>query len=113
MWWRSHGWCVGRGVHGSHLLLFAHGGPSRAGRDLETRIPTPNPDPVSNRLGGVDVLTDGDVWVVGSRQTGEAGTLTEHWDGAAWSVVQTLSQPDTFSSLDTVSVRSSDDAAYP
>jgi hypothetical protein len=75
-----------------------------------TQIPTPNPDPVSNRLDALDGLSDDDVWAVGSRQTGEDGTLIEHWDGSAWTVVPSPSVPHTFSSLDGVSVVGPDDA---
>jgi hypothetical protein len=49
------------------------------------------------------------VWAVGSRQTGDDGTLTEHWDGTRWSVVPSPSIPNSFSSLDGVSVASPTD----
>src|SRR6266536_5061506 len=75
-----------------------------------TQVPTPNPDPVSNRLDAVDGLADDDVWAVGSRQGGEDGTLVEHWDGSAWSVVPSPNPPQPFSWLDAVWVASSTDA---
>src|SRR5438552_135089 len=79
-------------------------------RGTWTQVATPNPDPVSNRLDALDGLSDQDVWAVGSRQTGEDGTLIEHWDGSAWAVLPSPSVPDTFSSLDGVSVVGPGDA---
>ncbi|HET7244403.1 MAG TPA: hypothetical protein VFJ07_06155 [Streptosporangiaceae bacterium] len=49
----------------------------------------PSPGSVDNLLEGVAVLTPCDAWAVGS-DTGSSGlsqTLTEHWDGSAWTVV--------------------------
>jgi hypothetical protein len=73
------------------------------------RVRTPDPNPVSNRFDAVDGLADDDAWAVGSRQTGDDGTLVEHWNGTSWRVVPSPSPPDSFSSFDSVSVASSTD----
>lgn len=56
------------------------------------RVAVPN-EGKGNQLSGVAVVAGGDVWAVGSRddrlRNGFAvwRTLTEHWDGSAWTVV--------------------------
>jgi hypothetical protein len=53
----------------------------------------PSPSPASNdTLSGVAARSAGDVWAVGTRQDRSGAipidrTLTEHWNGSAWSVV--------------------------
>ena len=52
-----------------------------------------SPTPASNdTLSGVAARSAGDVWAVGTRQDRSGAipidrTLTEHWNGSAWSVV--------------------------
>ncbi len=54
-------------------------------------VPSPNPGSVVNRFQAVDVHTSRDVWAVGFFCTDSdctyPQTLTEHWNGTAWSVV--------------------------
>src|SRR5205085_1423497 len=54
-----------------------------------TVVNSPSPGLLDNILYGVDALTSKDVWAVGSAygNDGREGTLTEHWDGSAWSIV--------------------------
>ena len=56
-------------------------------------VPSPSPGALQNILFGVAAISDTDVWAVGAEQdsNGLWHTLTEHWDGSAWSVV---SSPD-------------------
>jgi hypothetical protein len=44
----------------------------------------------STQLAGVAAVSSTDVWAVGSSATGRPGgtTLTEHWNGTAWSIVK-------------------------
>ena len=52
-------------------------------------IPSPSPGAEQNILYGVSAVSDSDVWAVGAEQDANAlwHTLTEHWNGSAWSVV--------------------------
>jgi hypothetical protein len=47
-------------------------------------VSSPNPALIDNLLAAVTALSPTDVWVVGFD---DCGTLTEHWDGSAWTVV--------------------------
>ena len=42
---------------------------------------SPNPALIDNVLAAVTALSPSDVWAVGSD---DRGTLTEHWNGSAW-----------------------------
>ena len=55
-------------------------------------VSSPNPGALQNILYGVAAITDTDVWAVGAFQdaNGLWHTLAEHWDGAKWSVVDTV-----------------------
>lgn len=63
-------------------------------------------------LGGVDAQSTTDVWSVGAELTGDytENALIEHWDGSAWSVVDSQSRPVDQSYLRAVSADSSNDA---
>jgi hypothetical protein len=52
-------------------------------------VPSPSPGALHNILYGLAAISDSDVWAVGAEQdsTGLWHTLSEHWDGSAWSVV--------------------------
>src|SRR5262249_9121571 len=55
-------------------------------------VPSPNDGTGNNHLTGVTAISASDVWAVGDFQIStNAGTvfqtLTEHWDGTAWSIV--------------------------
>jgi hypothetical protein len=55
-------------------------------------IPSPSPGAQQDILYGVAAITDSDVWAVGGEQdsNGLWHTLTEHWDGSAWSVLNAV-----------------------
>src|SRR5438034_4460055 len=59
-------------------------------------VPSPSPGALQNILFGVGAITDSDVWAVGGEQdaNGLWHTLTEHWDGPAWSVVSAVDAGD-------------------
>lgn len=52
-------------------------------------VPSPSPGAEQNILYGVSAVSDSDVWAVGALQdaNGLWHTLTEHWNGSAWSAV--------------------------
>lgn len=55
-------------------------------------VPSPNPSPAHNILYGVAAISDSNVWAVGAQQDSNDiwHTLTEHWNGSSWSVVQAV-----------------------
>lgn len=55
-------------------------------------VPSPSLGALQNILYGVAAITDTDVWAVGADQdaNGVWHTLTEHWNGTAWSVVNAV-----------------------
>jgi hypothetical protein len=55
-------------------------------------IPSPSPGAQRDILYGVAALSDTDVWAAGAQQDakGTWHTLTEHWNGSAWSVIPSL-----------------------
>jgi hypothetical protein len=61
-----------------------------------TVVPSPNAFSGNNTLNGVGASSASDAWAVGTLASGKddagIGTLTERWNGAAWSVVPS---PDT------------------
>src|SRR5262249_18386668 len=76
-------------------------------------VPTPSPGPYGGGLFGVTAIASDDVWAVGFAYTapGEENksvTMTEHWDGTAWTIVPSPSAFDN-SSLRAVSADSSSD----
>lgn len=70
-------------------------------------VPTPPLDNNLDELNGVAALSTNNVWAVGERQ-GYTETLTEHWDGAQWSVVPFPPQ-QPYEGLDAVASVSSTD----
>jgi hypothetical protein len=52
-------------------------------------VPSPDASGQNNHLDGVTAISASDVWAVGDFQnaSGVFQTLTEHWDGTAWSIV--------------------------
>ena len=52
-------------------------------------VPSPSPGGRENILYGVAAVSDSDVWAVGADQDAKGlwHTLTEHWNGSAWSAV--------------------------
>ena len=72
-------------------------------------VPSPNA-PGNNVLTGVAVIAEDDVWAVGYSYTSSTHfeTLTEHWDGARWTIVPAPS-PSSISQLLAVSATATDD----
>src|SRR6266446_8452518 len=74
-------------------------------------VPSPSPASVNNELFGVAAVSATDIWAVGFitniTATGPVDqTLTEHWNGKQWSVVQSPSpgsQPNTLTSVAAIS----------
>ena len=51
-------------------------------------VPSPDVGTGNNRLDAVTAVSANDVWAVGTAQVaGLFQTLTEHWDGIAWSII--------------------------
>lgn len=74
--------------------------------------PNPRTKPISNdTFYGVAALSDSDVWAVGACNGNNAinHTLTEHWNGTAWSIVPSPDAGAMGSSLAAVSAVSSTD----
>jgi hypothetical protein len=72
---------------------------------------TPQPGNVRDMGFGAAALSTHDVWVVGDQEGADRqfGTLAEHWDGTAWSVVPTPDPSATGNHLYAVDAVSSDD----
>src|SRR5579863_7146809 len=53
-------------------------------------VTSPSPGSIGNFLNGVTAISTGDAWTVGgfSNSHFTSQTLTEHWNGSAWSVVK-------------------------
>lgn len=84
--WGGSAWAVGYFVNGSYkqktLTEHFDGGEWKV-------VPSPNPGALQNILYGVSAIADDNVWAVGAEQdsSGLWHTLTEHWNGAVWSVI--------------------------
>src|SRR5215469_11906789 len=71
-----------------------------------TVVPTPNPSGGGqNVLTAVAIVSPSDVWGVGE---GQLQSLTQHWDGSAWSIVPSPNLP-TYTDIKGVSAVSSND----
>jgi hypothetical protein len=70
-----------------------------------TVVSSPSVDTGSNRLTAVTASAPDDVWAVGGTNlpTGARQTLTEHWDGQDWSIVEGENAGDDASTLSAVS----------
>jgi hypothetical protein len=64
-------------------------------------VESPNVDPGSNKLAAVSARAPDDAWTVGATalEDGTRQTLTEHWDGDGWSVVESEDAEDGASAL--------------
>jgi hypothetical protein len=63
-------------------------------------VPSPNDGTGNNLLSGVTAISASDVWAVGDFQISTSSgtlfqTLTEHWDGTAWSIIPSPSPSGT------------------
>ena len=74
-------------------------------------VSSPNTTLHNNVLGGVGVVAANDIWAVGGSASGSdvGNPLTEHWNGAAWTIVPAPQPPETIASLSAVSAFSSTD----
>jgi hypothetical protein len=54
-------------------------------------VSTPNPTPspgLDSFLNGIAAISANDIWAVGTRRTSSGtATLTEHWDGTSWTII--------------------------
>lgn len=101
-------WAVGaRGLGAQRTLVMHYDGKSW------TVVPSPNPSEeynADNQLRAVAAVGPNDVWAVGMYQNEHTAihqhrTLTEHWNGASWSIVSSPS-PGHSSELNTVTAPS-------
>ncbi len=76
-----------------------------------TLVPSPNITGVVNTLSGVAAVAPDDVWAVGGYRTAEdvRRTLIMHWNGTAWSIVNSPNHPSADNFLTDVVAISSDD----
>jgi hypothetical protein len=84
---RTDAWAVGDYVDGSIKSLIEHW--DGASWSI---VPSPNPSSQTNSLNSISSIAANDVWAVGlfrNDQSGNIEPLAEHWDGSAWTVVDT------------------------
>ncbi len=76
-----------------------------------TVIPSPNINSAENVLNGVAAVSSSDVWAVGysDDHLSPRQTLTEHWNGTAWTIVPSPSPGTSFNNLFGVAAVSSSD----
>jgi hypothetical protein len=77
-----------------------------------TVVPMQQPTANTAVLNGVTAVAANDIWAVGevrSPSGGAVGTLTEHWNGSAWSIVPSPTPAGTFPVLNAVAARGSGD----
>lgn len=76
-------------------------------------IPSPNVggDKLENELRSIGAVSPTDIWAVGNHRNESyiAQTLTLHWDGNVWSVVDSPNPGDNHNALSTIAVISEDD----
>ena len=75
------------------------------------RVKSPNVADENNQLASISARSANDIWAVGTSQgyEGSALTLTEHWDGSAWSIVSSPDPSRIANALYSVAAASSDD----
>ena len=82
-------WAVGYFVNGKfqQQTLIEHFNGS-----VWSVVPSPSPGALQNILYGVTAISNSDVWAVGAQQDANElwHTLTEHWNGSTWSVVNAV-----------------------
>lgn len=74
-------------------------------------VSSPNPSPMYNLLYSVAAISANDVWAVGfyANTSGVTQTLTEHWNGSQWSVVNSPSPASINNELLSVTAVSTND----
>lgn len=95
----SDAWAVGNTGSGQNTFAMHWNGTAWT----TSPLPLP-PSSLSAGLNGLTAISSSDVWAVGWVYTGSGGprTLTEHWNGSAWSVVQSASVGTPQNSLNSV-----------
>jgi hypothetical protein len=76
-----------------------------------TRVPSPSIGSSSNVLYSVDALAANDLWAVGSFYSSAGGqrTLTQHWDGSAWTLFPSPAEGYYYTTLYSVKMAASND----
>jgi hypothetical protein len=75
-------------------------------------VPVQQPSADTAVLNGITAVAANDIWAVGDLRSPSGlavGTLTEHWDGSAWSIVPSPTPAGTFPVLTAVAARGSGD----
>ena len=95
-------WAVGYGSNGAAVQTFAEHWNGSAW----SIVPTPSTSPSqNNELNAVTCISVSDCWAVGQVDSAPTyGTLGEHWNGTAWSIVTTPNGVNSASENDLVSV---------
>jgi hypothetical protein len=75
------------------------------------RVPSPNRGDQSSYLSALAAISPSDVWTVGAwyRPISTPGTLTEHWNGSAWSIVPSPNVTQGYNELYGIAAGSSTD----
>lgn len=78
-------WIVGDYIKGGHFKTLIE----RWNGNKWSIVSSPSPGSLSNSLNGIAVISANSIWAVGSYVSGSnpIQTLTEHWNGTAWSLV--------------------------
>ena len=92
------------------FALFAAAGPANAAGRWRV-ISSPSPSDQANYLSAVTTVSATEGWAVGAwyRPIATPGTLTEHWDGSAWTLVPSPNGTSGYNELYGVSAVASDD----
>jgi hypothetical protein len=82
------------------VLPLLSPGPAQAASGWRV-VTTQNPSDQANYLTAVAGVASNDVWTVGAwyRPSATPGTLAEHWDGSAWTVVSTPNATEGYNEL--------------
>jgi hypothetical protein len=97
-------WLVGSGSAGAEAMNF--------NGSTWTVVPVQHPSANTPVLNGITAVAANDIWAVGEVKNaagGAVGTLTEHWNGSAWSIVPSPTAAGTFPTLSAVAARGSGD----
>lgn len=96
----DNAWAVGDYDNGDDVLIEHWNGTQWS------IVPGANPGNVNNSFSGVTAISANDIWAVGYTSSSSniyEQTLTEHWDGTQWSVVNSPNVPKTGNFLLSVS----------
>jgi len=100
-------WAVGSAPGGGFTQTLVEHWDGSAWR----RVPSPNVADENNQFASISALSANNIWAVGTSQGyyGSQLTLTEHWDGSRWSIVQSPDPSRTANALSSVAVAWSND----